>query len=441
MGLNENGKVLLEKIESLKLNPFTIDQIKGFIVAKSNCCSRDLELKQVLLKFEGHESYKRSVYGAIVKHIDAGTLHDLNSVDDWDAPDEPAPKAKQKAKPKAKPDPDLRAAFSPIQAQYLESMAVGKGLEERVDERLDKERETRRNEIDTVERLVSGTNNHMLKRTDNIRERLKTLETQPPKRIEFNYNNKIREVKGYRHKDFEPMVKTVTSRDTNGLTCPLWLYGPPGGGKTTIAHQIGEALGLKVYEKSISPTDTSSVIVGYRNIANGGFVEGLVYQPFKHGGVVVIDEFCNGDPGVAISMNGITANDRVMFPNGEMVHKHKDFFIVVADNTKGEGSTGGYRRNKVDAATKSRFSFFEVEYDEKLEKDLAQHDEWVGYVQKVRAYVKVNSPANVYISPRISYTGAAQLRSGMEWDRVAKSTLFGTLSNELIETIKQNVKR
>lgn len=440
MGLNENGKVLLEKIESLKLNPYTVDQIKGFIRGHTDNEVKDGGLEQVLLGFEEHESYKRSVYGTIIKHINADTLHELKAGPvDSPAEKEPAPK---KAKPKkAKPDPDLRAAFSPIQAQYLEAMVVGKELQDGLDERLDSEQKTRRNEIDAVERRVTQLDLDGARRFDALASRTNALEKQPPKRIEFNYNNKIREVKGYRHRDFEPMVKTVTSRDINGLTCPLWLFGPPGGGKTTIAHQIGEALGLKVYEKSISPTDTSSVIVGYRNIANGAYVEGLVYQPFKHGGVVVIDEFCNGDPGVAISTNGITANDRVMFPNGEMVHKHKDFFVVVADNTKGEGSTGGYRRNKVDAATKSRFSFFEVEYDEKLEKDLAQHDEWVGYVQKVRAYVKKNSPANVYISPRISYTGAAQLRSGMEWDRVAKSTLFGTLSNELIETIQQNVKR
>tara|TARA_B100001741_G_C16538233_1_gene593038 strand:- start:1719 stop:2102 length:384 start_codon:yes stop_codon:yes gene_type:complete len=121
---------------------------------------------------------------------------------------------------------------------------------------------------------------------------------------------------------------------------------------------------------------------------------------------------------------------------------------MVADNTKGTGATGGFRRQKMDVAFVNRFAQREVQYDEKLERSIANPqgskakviDNWVTYVQAVRAYVKKNSPANVYITPRVSINGAAMLRNGLEWDWVADSTLFSPLSSELVETIKQNIK-
>ena len=92
MGLNENGKVLLEKIQCLKLNPYTVDQIKGFIRGHTNNEVKDGGLEQVLLGFEEHESYKRSVYGTIIKHLNADTLHELTAVPvDSPAAQEPAP--------------------------------------------------------------------------------------------------------------------------------------------------------------------------------------------------------------------------------------------------------------------------------------------------------------------------------------------------------------
>lgn len=422
--LSEHGTVLVEKISDMKPNPIVIDHIKGFLDSHSGSINRKASLKQAFFDFEHNAGFdtqekRQKVYRSLKEHIEKNKLNELPVTE----PDGVTGKGDKQAPPqKARDSHDALDQMRKLLGVGADKPTLS---EEEVMECL-------RPHLADIQGMI-----------DSAGKRIEVLESQPPKRLEVKHNGKVNEVKGKRHKDFEEMVKTITSKDEKGANCPLWLYGKPGAGKTHIAHQIAEALGLPMYEKSISPTDTSSAIVGYRNIANGGFVEGVMYKPFKEGGVVLVDEFCNGDPGVAISTNGITSNARVMFPNGEMVDKHKDFHIAAADNTRGGGSTGGFMRNKVDAATLSRFSFFEVEYDEQLERDIAQNDEWVDYIQRVRVYVSKNCSASVYVTPRISYNGAAQLRNGLDWDRVAQSVLFSNpaMSSELVETIKQNVKR
>ena len=437
--LSVHGAVLVEKITDMKPNPIVIDHIKGFLDSHSGSVDRKASLKQAFFDFESNAGFdtqekRQKVYRSLKEHIDKNKLNEL-PVTEPDGvtgtePDEATGKG-DKPEPKEKPQPSPQKARDSHDALDQMRKLLGVGAE------MPKLSET------AVMDVVMPHLKDFQDWIDTTGKRIEVLESDPPKRLEVKHNGKVNEVKGKRHKDFEEMVKTITSKDEKGANCPLWLYGKPGAGKTHVAHQIAEALGLPMYEKSISPTDTSSAIVGYRNIANGGFVEGVMYKPFKEGGVVLVDEFCNGDPGVAIATNGITSNARVMFPNGEMVDKHKDFYIAAADNTRGGGSTGGFMRNKVDAATLSRFSFFEVEYDEQLERDIAQNDEWVDYIQRVRVYVSKNCSASVYVTPRISYNGAAQLRNGLDWDRVAQSVLFSNpaMSGELVETIKQNVKR
>ena len=244
-------------------------------------------------------------------------------------------------------------------------------------------------------------------------------------------------IKGLVHRQFDIILKMTSSRVASGHPVPVWLDGPPGGGKSHIMEQVAEALELEPHVLAIGPSDTKSAIVG--SIATGDFRPGVAYKPFKEGGVLGIDEIAAGDPGVLVSINSLVANQAYRFPNGELVRKHPNFHIIAADNTRGHGNVKGMIRNRLDAATLDRFAFLRVDYDEQLEAALCGNAAWAAYVKKVRDYIASNSSESVYITPRASINGAALLAGGLDPAIVADSTVFKFCSADLKNTIVSNV--
>ena len=246
-------------------------------------------------------------------------------------------------------------------------------------------------------------------------------------------NGETKPIAGLVHRQFDTILKMTRSRTGSGHPVPIWLDGPPGGGKSHLMEQIAEALELSAYILAIGPTDTKSAIVG--SVATGEFRPGIAYLPYKDGGVLGIDEIAAGDPGVLVSTNALVANQSYRFPNGELVKKHKNFHVIVADNTRGHGNVKGMIRNRLDAATLDRFAFLKVDYDEQLESVLCGNAAWSSYVQKVRGYIASNSGESVYITPRASINGAALLAGGLEPALVADMTLFKFTSPDMKATI------
>ncbi len=225
---------------------------------------------------------------------------------------------------------------------------------------------------------------------------------------------------------------------------PVWAWGGGGGGKTHLMYQLAKGLNLKPYIVSVDPTMTVGKLQGYRNLSTGEFVEGLLYKPFKEGGLLGMDEIDIGDPGILGCLNAAISNDFFMFPNGEVVPKHPTFRVLAGANTKGAGATAGYTaRQKLDAATLDRFAIIEVVYDEELETALslgrkkqnskvwkladtnaeeraAQCERWVQYVQKARKA----AGTSVLISPRASILGCRAIRAGIPLSEVADALLF-----------------
>lgn len=236
-------------------------------------------------------------------------------------------------------------------------------------------------------------------------------------------------ITGLVHRQFEKALKMVRCRTGNGYPVPCWWDGPPGGGKSHMMEQVAEALGLPHYILAIGPTDTKSAVIG--SVATGDFRPGIAYVPYKNGGLLGIDEIAAGDPGVLVSTNSLVANSSYRFPNGELVKKHKDFHVVAADNTRGNGNVKGMIRNRLDAATLDRFAFLKVDYDEELEAALCGNKEWAAYVKKVRDYIAANSGESVYITPRASLNGAALIAGGLDMEAVMDATVFKFCSKDL----------
>ena len=254
-------------------------------------------------------------------------------------------------------------------------------------------------------------------------------------RITIEDGGAVRVIEGLYHRQLPQVIAWVNA----GV--PLWLWGGAGAGKTHLPRQVGEALGLPYYTFSIDPTTSIGKLLGFRNLANGEFVEGWLFKPYKEGGVVLLDELDTGDPGVLAALNALLANDEYTFPNGERVKRHDKLRIMVGANTKGCGAVAGYTaRNRLDAATLDRFAVVELTYDEGLELSLAtglpkpagrmwssgpKHDaaaceKWVKWVQKVRASVGTS----VLVSPRASINGAKALRAGIPVAEVMDAMVF-----------------
>lgn len=259
-------------------------------------------------------------------------------------------------------------------------------------------------------------------------------------KLEITINGATNVVEGLTHCQLSQVVTWV------GANVPLWLWGKAGGGKTHLFYQVAAALGIKPYVVSIDPTTTINKLLGYRNLATGEFVEGLVYQPYKAGGLFAPDELDTGDPGVIAGLNALLANGHFLFPNGELVERHKDFRVLVGANTKGTGAVAGYTaRNRLDAATLDRFAVIEFGYDEGLEIALscggksntprwepiepaaeAKCREFVEWVQRVRKA----AGESVLVSPRASYNGVKALRAGIRTTEVAEALVFKLVTSD-----------
>jgi hypothetical protein len=259
--------------------------------------------------------------------------------------------------------------------------------------------------------------------------------------IENQQTGKTHQVSGLTHKQFASALKFVTARNASGYPLPVWFYGNAGGGKSHMFRQIAQALGFGSYViRGLGPTDTLSSIVGFKNHLTGEFVPGLITpEIYGKGGFVAFDEVANADPSVPIGLNDLVAGIDYRFPNGELVKKSKDFYLVASDNTNGLGSRAGFVRNKLDISSLTRFAFFRLDYDDHLEIALAGDATWAAYVQKVRAFVgKSTMTAPVFITPRASINGAALLRAGLPIADVCDAVLFTHCGPDVKATIIAN---
>lgn len=150
----------------------------------------------------------------------------------------------------------------------------------------------------------------------------------------------------------------------------ILVKGPAGSGKTTLGHQLAEALGLGFGHLCLSAGVSETWLYG-RQLPTG-FVEGEFSKFYRNGGVFLLDEIDAADANLLLSINTALANSHLYNPIlGEKIERHKDFHCIAAANTYGLGGDAQYTgRNRLDAATLDRFVTFDIEYNESLEKKL-----------------------------------------------------------------------
>jgi energy-coupling factor transporter ATP-binding protein EcfA2 len=148
---------------------------------------------------------------------------------------------------------------------------------------------------------------------------------------------------------------------------PVFLYGPAGSGKTSLAVKSADILELPHYSISVNEQTTKTDFLGYFD-AHSKLVMTNFRKAYEHGGVFIIDEIDAGNPNVLTVLNSALANGFMAFPDGN-VARHDDFVCVCTGNTTGNEANIQYiGRNILDAATLDRFIRIYIGYSDVLEQ-------------------------------------------------------------------------
>lgn len=209
-----------------------------------------------------------------------------------------------------------------------------------------------------------------------IQSRLEALEKSPPAQtIAFKVNDSpARRVTGAAHPQLEKVVRKLA------IGQPVFCPGPTGSGKSFLAKQAAEALGLEFYTVGCSIGMTEGSLVGRSQPegANGAFVYTVTpfMRAYEKGGLFLIDEIDAADSSVLLCINNAIANgllDLAGRHHNPRAKMNADFRVIAAANTFGRGADRMYvGRNALDESTLDRFraGVVAVEYSRELEASL-----------------------------------------------------------------------
>lgn len=248
-----------------------------------------------------------------------------------------------------------------------------------------------------------------------------------PRRLVIEIGERMGEMPAVRHYRAEKLLRIIAAKKR------AYVVGPAGSGKTTVARQIAETLGLKFYYQGAM--SGSHCILGYKD-SSGTYQTTPTREAVEHGGLLLIDEIDGSEPDAALCIHPLD-NGHMSFPDRpEPIAIHPDFRLIVAANTYGRGADRLYvGRTQLDAATLNRFVFFEFNYDETLERHIAGDTEWTTFVQSARRAIETLKIRHV-VSPRNAIDGNDLIAAGFEREEVEAMALWQGLSDADITRVR-----
>lgn len=168
------------------------------------------------------------------------------------------------------------------------------------------------------------------------------------------------------HLSFDKILKLFL------LNKPVILSGPSGTGKSYMVKQIAKLLDLNMYSFDFR-TDEFSSIKGYID-TNGDYIKTPFYDLYKYGGICFFDNIDNNADKALIELNQIMEygeHEPYLFPNGESIYRHRNFRVIIAENTLNNRDNERYcAGKKIDENILNKFDFIYCDYDESLEKQI-----------------------------------------------------------------------
>ena len=245
---------------------------------------------------------------------------------------------------------------------------------------------------------------------NDVQERIKAEAAKlNPTQIVIN-GVKVGEVSGRKHHMFDKIVKVAA------LKKQVFVAGPAGTGKTTLAGQIAKALGLKFGHMSCTQGMSEAHLLG-RMVADGSYIQSSFVDIYESGGVFLFDEVDAADANTLLVINSALANGHMSVPNrvsNPISGRHDNCIIICAANTFGRGSSEYAGRNILDEAFLDRFSMskFYIDYDNELEKEICvEHPSLFDTLSKVRKNI-VDHKLRRTLSTRVFADGAMFASTG-----------------------------
>lgn len=228
------------------------------------------------------------------------------------------------------------------------------------------------------------------------------------------------------HEKFEDVLKYLVA------DVPVFMAGPAGTGKSSIAKAAAKALDLDFYfSGAVSDIYKFTGFVD----ANGHYSETQFYDFCVNGGVFFLDEMDASIPEVLVALNAAIANRYFDFPCGKVELNEKCRFIC-AGNTYGTGADAQYTgRFQLDAATLDRFAVIKIDYSREIFNAVSNgNKELVEFLYDLRgAAEKVG--ASIILSYRAAQNVTAMESVGLPLDDCIKQCVVKGLSPDTCRMI------
>lgn len=216
----------------------------------------------------------------------------------------------------------------------------------------------------------------------------------------------------------------------------VYLWGPPGSGKTTAALMACEALKIKGLVDTLDRTTFRSMIQGHMT-PKGEPVHTVWTQCVIEGHGYIGDEVDNSPGYVQTLYNSALANGLAALAWGNFT-LHKKMLFIGTGNTPGRPTRMFPDRVPMSAAFADRLYFMYWPLDPAIEARAAglpfdpyveptapqvTPEQWVKWVVGVRQWAAVNCPT-LMVTPRASLAGLKALRAGEHPMMVADGLIF-----------------